>query len=222
MFESHRQKWLKTRRQGSWPTLPISSEADTEDDDVKVKTKVTENKNILDQMSSKCINSKKNKMGNGYYLGYLTERNRCWRKDLEMSLTIQLPCCHAAVLLPVGTATFFFFNWRIIIYNVVLVSAIHQPEWVIGGAYVRSFLNLLPISLPISPSRWSQNSTFELPVTQQILHIVMYIFQCYSLHSSHPLLPALCPQVCSLCLHLCCFPVNRLISTTFLDSIHMR
>ena len=219
MFESHRQKWLKTRRQGSWPTLPISSEADTEDDDVKVKTEVTENKNILHQMSSKCISSKKNKMGNGYYLGYLTARNRRWRKDQEVSLTTRLPCCSSPAC---GNSFFFFFNWRIIIYNVVLVSAIHQPEWVIGGAYVRSFLNLLPISLPISPSRWSQSSTFELPVAQQILHRVRYIFQCYSLHSSHPLLPALCPQVCSLCLHLCRFPVNRLISTTFLDSIHMR
>ena len=33
-----------------------------------------------------------------------------------------------------------------------------------------------------------------------ILHVVMYMFQCYSLKSSHPLLP-LSPKVCSL--HLC-------------------
>ena len=138
-----------------------------------------------------------------------------------MSLTTRPPCCRSPAC---GNSCFFFFffNWRIIIYNVVLVSAIHQSESVIGGAYVPSFLNLLPISLPISPSRWSQSTTFELPVAQQILHRVMYIFQCYSLHSSHPLLPALCPQVYSLCLHLCCFPVNRFISTIFLDSIHMR
>ena len=30
----------------------------------------------------------------------------------------------------------------------------------------------------------------------------MYMFQCYSLNSSHLLLPPLCPQVCSLCLCL--------------------
>ena len=52
-------------------------------------------------------------------------------------------------------------------------------------------------------------------------HMVMYMFPCYSLHSSHPLLPPLGPQVCSLCLHLHCCPANKLISTIFLDSIYM-
>ena len=47
------------------------------------------------------------------------------------------------------------------------------------------------------------------------------MFPCYSLHSSHPLLPPLGPQVCSLCLHLHCCPANKLISTIFLDSIYM-
>ena len=32
------------------------------------------------------------------------------------------------------------------------------------------------------------------------------MFQCYYLNSSHPLLPPLFPQVCSLCLHLHCYP----------------
>ena len=40
-----------------------------------------------------------------------------------------------------------------------------------------------------------------------ILHMVMYMFQCYSLNSSHPFLPPLCPQVC-LCQHLCCYPTK--------------
>ena len=31
----------------------------------------------------------------------------------------------------------------------------------------------------------------------------------------------LCPQACSLCLRLYFFPVNRFISTVFLDSIYM-
>ena len=49
------------------------------------------------------------------------------------------------------------------------------------------------------------------------LHMMMYVFQCYTLHSSHPLLP-LGPQVSSLCLHLHCCLANRFISTLFLDS----
>ena len=30
--------------------------------------------------------------------------------------------------------------------------------------------------------------------------MVVYMFQCYSLKSSHPFLPPLCPKICSLCL----------------------
>ena len=45
-----------------------------------------------------------------------------------------------------------------------------------------------------------------------ILHMVMYMFQCYSLISSPN-----CPK--SLCLH-CCL-ASRIISTIFLDSIYM-
>ena len=45
---------------------------------------------------------------------------------------------------------------------------------------------------------------------------------CYSLNSSHPLIPSLCPQVCSLCLHLHCCPADRLISTIFLYSTYIK
>ena len=46
-----------------------------------------------------------------------------------------------------------------------------------------------------------------------------YMFPCYCFNSSHPLLPALCPQSFSLCLCLHCFPANSFISTIFLDSV---
>ena len=49
----------------------------------------------------------------------------------------------------------------------------------------------------------------------------MYTFQCYSLKSSHPLLLALSPKSCSLCLYLPCCPAHRIISTTSLDSIYI-
>ena len=54
-----------------------------------------------------------------------------------------------------------------------------------------------------------------------ILHIVVYMFSCYCLNASHPLLPILCPQVCSLYLHLHYCPANRFSSIIFLDSIYM-
>ena len=37
--------------------------------------------------------------------------------------------------------------------------------------------------------------------------------ECYCFNSSHPLLPLLCSQVCSLCLCLYSWPTNRFIST---------
>ena len=54
-----------------------------------------------------------------------------------------------------------------------------------------------------------------------ILHMVMYIFQSYSLKSSHPLLLPLSPKICSLCLCLLCCSARRIVSTIFLDSIYM-
>ena len=54
-----------------------------------------------------------------------------------------------------------------------------------------------------------------------ILHMVMYMYQCYSLKSSHACLLPLNPKVCSL--HLCLLgcPACRIIATIFLNSIYM-
>ena len=54
-----------------------------------------------------------------------------------------------------------------------------------------------------------------------ILHMVMYMFQCHSLKSSHPHFLALSPKVCSLCLCLLSCHACRIVSTIFLDSICM-
>ena len=66
-----------------------------------------------------------------------------------------------------------------------------------------------PFPTPSYPSRLSQStilSSWCYSVTSHclsLLHTVMYMFQCYFLTSSHPLLPLLCPQACSLCLCHC-------------------
>ena len=41
-----------------------------------------------------------------------------------------------------------------------------------------------------------------------MLHMALYMFQCYSLKSSHLLPLQLCPKICSLCLHLHCCPIS--------------
>jgi len=54
-----------------------------------------------------------------------------------------------------------------------------------------------------------------------ILHMVIYMFQCYSLKSSHPRLLPHSPKVCCLHLRLFCYLVYRVVVTVFLNSIYM-
>ena len=54
-----------------------------------------------------------------------------------------------------------------------------------------------------------------------VFHMVIYMFQCYFLKSSHPHLLPQSPKICSL--HLCLFYdiVYRIVITIFLNSIHV-
>ena len=54
-----------------------------------------------------------------------------------------------------------------------------------------------------------------------VSHLIIYMFQCYSLRSSHPRLLPQSPKVGSI--HLCLFfcPAYRVIITIFLNSIYM-
>ena len=57
---------------------------------------------------------------------------------------------------------------------------------------------------------------------RSISHMIIYIFQCYPLKSSHPHLLLQSPKVCSLHLCLFCCLKNRVIITVFLNSIYIR
>ena len=48
-----------------------------------------------------------------------------------------------------------------------------------------------------------------------ILHMAIYMFQYYSLTLSHPHFLPLSPKVCSLHLHLPCFPTCRIVISSF-------
>ena len=54
-----------------------------------------------------------------------------------------------------------------------------------------------------------------------ISHIVIYMFQCYSLKSSHPRLLPQSPKICFLYLCLFCCLAYRVIITIFLNSTYM-
>ena len=127
----------------------------------------------------------------------------------------------------------FIFNWRVIALQ-CCVGFCHTSTWIRHRhTYVLSLLNVPRTSHHIPPhptpfywARVSQSTWFELlalysKFTLAVLHMVIHMFKCYSVCASHPLLPSLCPQVCSLCLHLLRCPANRFIHTIFLDSINM-
>ena len=86
------------------------------------------------------------------------------------------------------------------LYNIVLVSAIHQHESAIG-IHMSSPMNLPPTSHPFPPCRLLQSpSLSSLSHTANshwlsILHMVVYMLLCYSLHSSHLLLPPHCLSI---------------------------
>ena len=111
----------------------------------------------------------------------------------------------------------FIFNWRIIALR-CCVGFCHTSTWISHGSISVAFLlSLPPTPTPSHPSWLSQSTKWNsLPHTANshwlsILYMVMYMFPCYSLCSSHSLLPLLCSQVCSQCLCLYGCPTNRFI-----------
>ena len=56
---------------------------------------------------------------------------------------------------------------------------------------------------------------------QSISHMVIYMFQCYSLKSFHTHLLPQSPKVCSLHLYFFCCLTYRVIITIFLNSLYM-
>ena len=128
---------------------------------------------------------------------------------------------------------FKLFNWRMIAFQCcvgfchTIMRISHKCVCVCvcvsACAYIYS-LRLDPLSQLLShPSRWSLSARLGtlccIAASHQlsVLHVIVYICQCYSLNLSHPLLPLLCPQVHSPCPHLPSFPANSFISTIFPD-----
>ena len=116
--------------------------------------------------------------------------------------------------------TFFFF----LLYNIVLVLP-HinmNPPWV----YTCSHPELHPPPpSPYHPSRSSQCTSLKHPILKLdwrfISYMILYMIQCHSPKSSHPLPFPQSPKDCSI--HLCLFfcLAYRVIIAIFLNSIYM-
>ena len=93
-------------------------------------------------------------------------------------------------------------------------------KWI---SYIYTFIPSLLASVPPTPHYRSLSwASCALWVPSSYL---FYTRQCkcqsYSPNVSHPLLPQLCPRVCSLCLHLYSCPGSWFSCTIFLDSTYM-
>ena len=80
----------------------------------------------------------------------------------------------------------------------------------------------IPLGHPSAPALSTLSHASNLD-WWSVSHMIIYMFQCYSLKSSHPCLLSQSPKVCSLHLCLfCCLSYRVIIVTIFLNSIDMR
>ena len=117
-----------------------------------------------------------------------------------------------------------YLNWRIIVLQ-YCGGFCHKSTWISQVHTCPPILNPSPTTLPY-PSGLSQSTGFEFPASCIELALVIYfnmaiyMFQCYSLISSHPRLLPCSQNVCSLPLCLFCCLAYKIIITIFLNSLY--
>ena len=116
-------------------------------------------------------------------------------------------------------------NWRIIALQCCVgfwrVSTWFNHRYIGIRMFPPSWSSVPSYPTPLGCHRaqgWASCVVYQIP-TVCLFHMVLYMFQCYSVNLPYSLLPSLHPQVCALRLRLCCCPANRSISPIFLDFI---
>ena len=130
-----------------------------------------------------------------------------------------------------GNITFFFlflkFYWTLITFQ-YCGGFCHTFTWISHGCTCvphpepPSHLSphLIPQGHPSAPGLNTLSHASNLD-WWSVSHMIIYMFQCYSLKSFHPRLLPQSPKVCSLHLCLFCCLAYSIIITIFLNSIYM-
>ena len=152
-----------------------------------------------------------------------------WELDYKESWVLKNWCFWTAVLEETLFLLLFiyFFNWMLITLQYCSVFC-HTLTWIIHGCTCAPHPE--PLShLPTHPIPQGHPSAPALSTLLHALnldwwsvsHMLIYIFQCYSVKSSHPRLLPQSPKDCSIHLCLFCCLAYRVIITIFLNSIYM-
>ena len=122
---------------------------------------------------------------------------------------------------------FIYFNWRLITLQ-YCSGFCHTLTWISHGCtcvpHPEPPSDLCPHPIPQGCcSALDLSALFHCSNLDwwSISHMVIYMFQCYSLKSSHPRLLPQSPKVCSLYLCLFCCLTHGIIINIFLNSIYM-
>ena len=159
-------------------------------------------------------------------------RNERWRKTVENSVKYFINFFSNIVQYLWNNNFIFnflsiYFNWRLITLQ-YCAGFCHAFKWISHGCTCvphsdpPSHLPLHPIPQghPSAPALSTLSHASDLD-WRSISHMIIYMFQCYSLKSSHPFLLPQSPKVCSLHLCLFCYLAYRVIVIIFLNSIYM-
>ena len=122
---------------------------------------------------------------------------------------------------------FIYFNWRLITFT-ILYGFCHTSTWIRHG-YTRvphpePPSHLPPHTIPLGhPSAPAPSILYHASHLDWwfISYMILYMFQCHSPKSSHPLPLPQSPKDCSIYLCLFCGLAYRVIVTIFLNSIYM-
>ena len=146
-----------------------------------------------------------------------------WRKIQPLLLNLY-PCGHSFLG---DFICFNYFNWRLITLQ-YWGGFCHTSTWISHRCTCVPHTELpsqhpphcIPLSFPRAPAL---SALFHAPNLHwsSILHMVIYMFQSYSLKSSHPHLLPQRPKVCSLHLCLFCCLAYRVLITIVLNFIYV-